>query len=83
MSCQLCGSPAHSGRNHDFRGFLTRLGTADREKLLREVAVTRAPAAPVSGRWIRPSGEGLLVVDPASDQVANHSEPFETSRVDV
>lgn len=76
MPCQLCGSPAHSGRNHDFRAFLGRLGTADREKLLRAATATRAAQPTSPGRWISAGPDGLRVADP---QCANHSEPSDVS----
>lgn len=78
MPCQLCGSPAHSGKNHDFRSFLGRLGTADREKLLRAATATRSVQPAPSGRWLEATPEGLRVADPA--QCANHSEPSDVIR---
>lgn len=73
MPCQLCGAPSHSGRNHDFRGFLARLSTSDREKLLRAAAVTKAEPKAPAARWLNASADGLRVADP--NQVAYHSDP--------
>lgn len=78
MPCQLCGSPAHSGKNHDFRSFVARLGTADREKLLRAASVTRAAQPAPSARWLAATPEGLRVADPA--QEASHSDPSQVRR---
>jgi len=81
MPCLLCGSPAHSGRNHDFRSFLARLPGSDREKLLRGLTATRESKPAPSGRWLAPSADGgLRAADPAQSEY--HSVPSDTIRQD-
>lgn len=82
MTCPLCQGVMHAGRSHDFRAFLRRLPTADRERLLREATATREPDAPApSGRWLGVDDRGRIRA--ADPQCANHSEPSHDSRQDA
>lgn len=78
MPCPLChdtGSP-----RRDWSAFLRRLGTVDRERLLRELTPNREAQEPArSGRWLSVDGDSIRVRDPQSEY---HSDPSDTIRQD-